>query len=55
MSIRIVKKNVYLSFLQGLGDGPSEASSARGWRSSQGSRSSSVIRGSSANRYILFL
>lgn len=48
-TLRNVKDVVEALKVKGLGDGPNETSSARGWRSGHGSRSSSVIRGNSAN------
>ncbi|XP_060604464.1 TOG array regulator of axonemal microtubules protein 1-like isoform X3 [Ruditapes philippinarum] len=48
-TLRNVKEIVESLRIKGIGDGPNETSSARGWRSGHGSRSSSVIRGNSAN------
>ncbi|KAL4238308.1 hypothetical protein ACF0H5_003020 [Mactra antiquata] len=48
-TLRNVKDLVESLKVKGIGEGPNETSSARGWRSGHGSRSSSVIRGNSAN------
>lgn len=48
-TLRSVKEVVEQLKIKGIGEGPHETSSARGWRSGHGSRSSSVIRGNSAN------
>ncbi|XP_052767283.1 TOG array regulator of axonemal microtubules protein 1-like isoform X3 [Mya arenaria] len=48
-TLRSVKDIVETLKVKGISENPNETSSARGWRSGQGSRSSSVIRGNSAN------